>query len=72
MYALKEITSTGTEVHTNWLSLEEAELMKVRHEELYPDTEWFIEPHLDSDTFVKHDNCDIPTGMWFGSIDYSE
>jgi len=69
MYALIERTSTGTEVHTNWLSLEEAELMRVRHEELYPEGEWSIEPHLDSDPFVDHDNCDIPMDLWDGFSD---
>jgi hypothetical protein len=66
MYALLEETSTGVEVHTNWLSLEEAELMRVRHEELYPDATWSIEPHFDSEPFVKHRNCDVPMDLTDG------
>jgi len=71
MYALMERTSTGKEVHTNWLDLEEAELMRIRHEELYPDIEWFIEPHSDSDVFVSHDGCDIDIDAFSWNTDYS-
>jgi hypothetical protein len=52
MYKLLESDDMGYwNIHTEWLTKEDAEEMRDRHAKCFPDSDWIIEPHDDDDKY---------------------
>lgn len=62
MYKLLEGNGRGYfNIHTKWLTKEEAELMRDEHAQDFPDSDWIIEQHDDEPKEERHYNenaCD--------------
>lgn len=52
MYKLLESDGMGYwNIHTEWLTKEDAEEMRDRHAKYFHDSDWIIEPHDDGDEY---------------------
>ena len=49
MFKLMELIKGYSEIHTKGITKQEAEEMLERHQDRFPDSQWWIEPHSEED-----------------------